>query len=295
MKTEHLERFCGDVAQGRVPLLTLKDEFQWSGCTMCGLCCFGTDTVLSPYDILRIRRHLGCTTSDLIQRGLVEVFAGGSSGLPLAMIALRKLDNGGKVCPFLQPVVDGQKSRERTKGKGEPSPEDVKAARTPKRLACGVYPARPAVCRSSPLGRLTVLSKRAEDTKHVFCHPPTASCRAIQGEGRVRVADWIKDNGVQPYWDASERFNRLFSVMLRNGLVLREGIDRPVATLWTLAATILYDFDAVEVLAREFPQNRRREDAEEDRRLLSRLCQLVEMIVKSLPPAKDVTPCQVRT
>lgn len=288
MNTKDLERLYRDVEQGKVPFLTQDDEFKWSGCTMCGICCFEIDILLNPYDILRLRRHLGCTTSDLIQRGLVEVFPGGNSGLPLAMINFRKVDDKTSVCPFLAPLVDGHKLRELTKGKDKPSPDDLEAARIPKRLACGIYPARPAVCRSSPLGQLTLKSKEGEDVRNLFYQPPTRFCPACQGEGRVRVAKWIEENSVQPYWDASERFQGLFSTLFENGLVLKEGGDRAVATLWNLAAGILYDFDSLEFVNKEFPQNRTREDGEEDLRILSLLFRMVESIATAVPRLKEI-------
>ena len=278
MNTEQLERLYKDVEQGKIPFLAQQDEFKWSGCTMCGRCCFDIDILLNPYDILRLRSHLGCTTSDLIERGLVEIFPGGNSGLPLAMITFRKVDEQTSLCPFMAPVVAGEKLRELTKGKDKLNIEDLEAARIPKRLACGIYPARPTVCRSSPLGRMSVRSKEGEDTRNLFYQPPTPSCPACQGEGHVKVGKWIEDNNVQPYWDASERFQNLFPTLFDNGLVLREGGDRAIGILWNLAAGILYDFDALDVVTQEFPQNRTREDSEEDQRLLTLLFQMVEAI-----------------
>ncbi|MDA8186962.1 MAG: YkgJ family cysteine cluster protein [Dehalococcoidales bacterium] len=294
MNTRDLERLYRDVEQGKIPFLAQGDEFKWSGCTMCGLCCFDIDILLNPYDILRLRRHLSCTTSDLIQRGLVEIFPGGNSGLPLAMIKFRKVDKKTSLCPFLAPVVDGEKLRELTKGKEKPSPEDLEAARIPKRLACGIYSARPAVCRSSPLGRMSVRSKDGEGTRNLFYQPPTAFCPACQGEGRVKGAKWIEDNGVQPYWDASERFQNIFSTLFENGLVLKEGGDRAVAILWNLAAGILYDFDSLDFVTKEFPQNRVREDGEEDLRLLTQLLQMVEAIATTVPQVKKMVESKVR-
>ncbi len=293
MNTEQLERLYKDVEQGKVPFLAQEDEFKWSGCIMCGRCCFDIDILLNPYDILRLRRHLGCTTSDLIDRGLVEIFPGGNSGLPLAMIAFRKVDEETSLCPFLAPVVDGHKLWELTKGKAKPSPEDLEAARIPKRLACGIYPARPAVCRSSPLGRLTIKSKEGEDARNLFYQPPTRFCPACQGEGRMKVAKWIEENAVQPYWDASERFQSLFSTLFENGLVLKEDGDRAVAILWNLAAGILYDFDGLDLVTKEFPQNRIREDGEEDLRLLTQLFQMVEAVAASVSGIREMARCDV--
>ena len=294
MNTRDLERLYRDVEQGKIPFLAQGDEFKWLGCTMCGLCCFDIDILLTPYDILRLRRHLGCTTSDLIQRGLVEIFPGGNSGLPLAMVNFRKVDEKTSLCPFIAPVVDGHKLRELTKGKDKPTPEDLEAASIPKRLACGIYPARPAVCRSSPLGRMSVRSKDGKDTRNLFYQPPTRFCPACQGEGRVKVAKWIEDNGAQPYWDASERFQNIFSTLFENGLVLKEGGDRATSVLWNLAAGILYDFDSLELVTKEFPQNRVREDGEEDLRLLTHLFQMVEAIAATVPQVKRMSECKVQ-
>ena len=294
MNTEQLERLYKDVQQGKVPFLAQKDNLKWSGCTMCGRCCFDIDILLNPYDILKLRRHLGCTTSDLIERGLVEIFPGGNSGLPLAMITFHKVDEETSLCPFAAPVVDGAKLRELAKGKDKLTIEDLEVVRIPKRLACGVYPARPAVCRSSPLGRMSIRSKEGDDTRNLFYQPPIPSCPACQGEGQVKVAKWIEDNDVQPYWDASERFQNLFPTLFDNGLVLKEGGDRAVGMLWNLAAGVLYDFDALDLVTKEFPQNRTREDGGEDQRLLTQLFQIVEAIAITLPQMNEMSECTVR-
>ena len=63
-----LNRLYKNMEEGKVPFLGPDDDFQWSGCNMCGLCCFDTEILLNPYDILRLRRHLGMTTTDLLSK-----------------------------------------------------------------------------------------------------------------------------------------------------------------------------------------------------------------------------------
>lgn len=287
MRREGMERLCQDLQEGKIPFLGPEDEFRWSGCTLCGLCCLDTDILLTPYDILRLRRHLGCTTSDLLTRGLVEVFPGGSSGLPLAMIAFRSAEGKPSVCPFLIPVVDARKLGELTLGQGKLSLEDLEAARIPDRFACGVYPVRPTVCRSSPLGRLTMWPVD-EHSPRLFYHPPGSFCPAIQKEGRTQVARWIDDNDIKPYWDASEALQRLCSTMLGKGLVMKDSTEQAVAILWRLAASILYDFDAVSLVLDESAKNRTEEDIGEDMKFLAQLFRMVETVADSIPHVKEI-------
>ena len=84
-----------------------------SRCTLA--CCHGHAIVLNPYEVLRIKEHLGLSSEELEERYLLSYYD--PSGLPLLMLSRDP-------CPFL-------------KGR-----------------RCSIYPARPLACRLFPLGRL---------------------------------------------------------------------------------------------------------------------------------------------
>lgn len=280
MRIEDLERLTRDLEAGKTPVLGPEDTFTFV-CDMCGRCCANTDILLSSYDLVRLRRHLGCTTTDLIRKGLVEVFPGGRSRLPLAMISFRPIGKDLTVCPFLAHVVDRDRLELRLGARKKPTLEDLEACRVPDRMACAVHPARPAVCRSSPLGRVTTFDPEAgkepaRAEQKVILVSPGPYCQGMKAAARVTVEEWLERNGVLPYWQASQGFQDLSVLMVDKGLrlpdegsSLPEVARRALTRLWQMAAAVLYDFDAVEALASRFPQNRRREDFQEDLRLVA--------------------------
>lgn len=291
MRVEHLEQLARDLEAGKVPVLGPEDTFTFA-CHMCGRCCANTDILLSPYDLVRLRRHLGCTTTDLIEKGLVEVFPGGRSRLPLAMIGFRPIGKDLTVCPFLAHVVDRDRLEQRLGGRPKPTLEDLEAARVPDKMACAVYPARPAVCRSSPLGRVTAFDPGAREgpargEQKVILVSLGPYCQGMRAAARVTVEEWLERNGVLPYWQASQGYQDLSVLMVDKGLRLPdEGSSLPevargaLTRLWQMAAAVLYDFDAVRVLASRFPHNRRREDFQEDLRLVACIQEMVRELAE---------------
>lgn len=283
MRVEDLERLAEDMETGKIPVLGPEDTFNFA-CDTCGLCCANTDILVTPYDLIRLRRYLGCATTDLIRRRLVEVFPGGRSRVPLAMISFRPLGDDFTVCPFLAHVADKDQLMQRMAGRGKPTLEDLEAARVPGKMACAIYPARPGVCRSSPLGRVVTFYPEGEEDRawreqKVILVSPGPDCQGMKADNRVTVREWLEQNGVLPYWQASRSYQRLSVLMVDQGLRLPEedsklpqGIRAMLTALWQAAAAILFDFDAVGAVVSQFPRNRQQEDFREDLSLVTR-CQ----------------------
>jgi len=98
-------------------------------------CCHGADVMLTPYDILRMSKHLGIRPSEfLLEYAVPDIWDKGN--LPVA-----KLKMGGK---------DGQGACSFMADEG-----------------CTIYEDRPATCRYYPLGLATVKMK-GQDEKEDF-------------------------------------------------------------------------------------------------------------------------------
>ncbi len=283
MRVDELERMAKDIERGKTPVLKPEDTFNFA-CDMCGICCTNIDILLNPYDLIRLRRYLQCTTADLIRRNFVEVFPGGQSRVPLAMFTFRAIGDNLRVCPFLAHVADSSKLAERLAGREEPTLEDLEASRVPGKMACAIYPVRPGVCRSSPLGRVVSFyqdedEERAWRDQKVILVSPCPDCRGMKADTSVTVTEWLERNGVLPYWQASRGHQQVSASMVEKGLRLPEedsklpaGAKAALTALWHIAAAILYDFDTVSAVVSKFPQNRQHEDFREDLALLT-ICQ----------------------
>ena len=104
------------------PRLGLDDQFTFGchpGVSCFNCCCSDVNIFLSPYDVLRLRKRLGITSGEFLDRyALVPV----QKDMKTPVVLLRMRDDAGKACPFL--TAEG----------------------------CGVYSDRPWPCRMYPLG-----------------------------------------------------------------------------------------------------------------------------------------------
>lgn len=101
--------------------LGLDDTFPFS-CKACGKCCKNRhDIILTPYDVYRLARYLGRTTTEIISR-YCEIYEGEKTHLPVVRVLPQPPDNR---CPFLR------------------------------NKKCSVHTAKPVLCRVYPLSKLS--------------------------------------------------------------------------------------------------------------------------------------------
>lgn len=138
-------------------------------------CCRGKRLTLLPYDVLRLRRALGCTSARfLAERGVLEIEP--ASGWPTLRLGLRE---DGR-CPFV--------------GAG----------------GCGVYRDRPTCCRIYPLARAVGLDGAGEPTEALLVEEVGAGCQGFGAPGGQTVAAWTREQGLDEYRAANDRLARLF-------------------------------------------------------------------------------------
>jgi Fe-S-cluster containining protein len=138
-------------------------------------CCRDKRLTLLPYDVLRLRRALGCTSAGfLAEHGVLEIEA--ASGWPTLRLGLAE---DGR-CPFVG--VDG----------------------------CGVYRDRPTCCRIYPLARAVGLDGAGEPTEAFVVAETGARCQGFGAPEGQAVAAWARGQGLDEYRAANDRVARLF-------------------------------------------------------------------------------------
>ncbi|MBM3161772.1 MAG: YkgJ family cysteine cluster protein [Chlorobi bacterium] len=127
-------------------------------------CCSNLDIVLTPYDILRMKKRLGLTSAEFISE-YTETVIQKESKLPFLKL---KLGEEGK-CRFVA-------------GEG-----------------CTVYDDRPAACRYYPLGFGIYKDEKAGDDFYFLIREE--HCRGFEEEREWTVSEWRKNQGIDQYDD----------------------------------------------------------------------------------------------
>lgn len=133
-------------------------------------CCRQADVTLTPYDILRLKRRLGLSSTEFIRQYTVP-FQMDGDGLPGIKL---KTDETG-TC--LQLAGDE---------------------------GCGVYSDRPTVCRYYPVALLALREKDSPTAKERYSLVREAHCKGHEEPRQIRIADYRHEQGCEDY-DAHNR------------------------------------------------------------------------------------------
>jgi uncharacterized protein len=126
-------------------------------------CCAQTTIILSPYDVLRLKRHLKLTAKDFLSQ-YTEQVPDDYSGLPLVVL---NMAGERKPCPFSTEA------------------------------GCGVYEDRPATCRYYPVGVGSQWTEKG--LEDVFVYIQEEHCQGFQEEGEWTLETWCRDQGLETY------------------------------------------------------------------------------------------------
>ncbi len=128
-------------------------------------CCRQLELALTPYDVIRLRRHLGITTRQFLEEYAVIEWEAGEF-FPRVYLGMK--DDGQVSCPF----VTGQ--------------------------GCSVYDGRPGPCRTYPLGRGAFqLEDGSYGAMHVVLHEP--HCHGFAESDVQSVATWTEGQELHEY------------------------------------------------------------------------------------------------
>ena len=167
-------------------------------------CCRDLNQFLTPYDVLRLARHLGMASGEFLGR-YTAVHTGPQTGLPV--VTLKPGDNVFLICPFVSEA------------------------------GCRVYSDRPASCRIYPLIRVLARSRETGETYARYMLLKEPHCKGFDRGTPQTVRQWMADQGLSPY----NRMNdALMSVIALKNQMLEGPLPKPLADFFYAAC---YDLD----------------------------------------------------
>ena len=167
-------------------------------------CCRDLNQFLTPYDILRLKNHLGLSSGKFLRK-YTSQHTGPESGLPI--VTLKPSDPYKLICPF---VTD---------------------------TGCRVYENRPSSCRTYPLMRAVTRSRSTGEMTAQFMVLRESHCLGFE-EGKTRtLGQWIDEQGFAVYNENNDKLMQIIS--LKNRLIPGR-LDNKSSHLFKLA---LYDLD----------------------------------------------------
>jgi len=245
MSGNQLQKIAESVQDGTLKKLGLDDIFKFT-CKQCGNCCINNTIIVNTYDVIRMRHALKMTTCDMIHAGLLSFNIGPDSGMPIATIRFRQINDDLSICPFLAPVYHAS-SREEIKRRMRNDGIDTAGLTRAKNrygddlLLCGINPDKPFRCRAYPLGRISVHRIDAMDITSAeqswfqvdlpdYCNDPNAQ------EHTVR--EWIGSQGMKGYLETSAQCTSMLERIAKADVRSNEDVT-------TLAFSVLYNFDSM--------------------------------------------------
>lgn len=157
--------------------LELDDKLKFSchkGISCWNQCCSRADVSLAPYDIIRMKTHLGIDSSEFLKKYTVpfEIDAHGIPG-----IKLRTTDDS--VCLFMNDE------------------------------GCSIYEDRPTACRYYPSGLLSMRALgKSEDERH-FLLVKEPHCKGHDEDREITIADYRKEQKVEKFDDLNRDWYRI--------------------------------------------------------------------------------------
>lgn len=142
-------------------------------------CCGNLTQYLSPYDILRLKKNLGVSSSVFLA-SYTQRHDGPRSGLPV--VTLRPRSESEATCPFVTP------------------------------RGCRVYEDRPASCRMYPIMRMAARDRETGNIREEFMLIREPHCRGFSTDRKVSVSAWMEEQGLLPYNAANDDFLRILAV-----------------------------------------------------------------------------------
>jgi Fe-S-cluster containining protein len=193
--------------QNLIPL-SLDEPFTFScnpGVPCFNECCQDVNQFLTPYDILRLKRHFGMSSGEFLEKYTTQ-HIGPETGLPVVCLKTDPAD--GFTCPFVSSE------------------------------GCRVYDNRPSSCRTYPLARMLSRSRETGRTSVHYALLVEPHCQGHHPSCTQTVREWIASQGIAPYDAMNDRMMDIIS--LKNRL-LPGPLDARSRQMFTMAC---YDLDS---------------------------------------------------
>ena len=167
-------------------------------------CCRELDLALTPYDVLRLKRHLQLPSGQFLERYVIIEWEE-SQLFPTCYLTM--VDDGRASCVFV--AADG----------------------------CMVYADRPGSCRAYPLGR--GVARRADGAvEQSLILVQESHCRGFDQPSVQTAAEYLCDQGLEDY----NRFNDALLPLLQHASI-QSGSFRPTRQQLDQYTLALYDLD----------------------------------------------------
>ncbi|MGE0085678.1 MAG: YkgJ family cysteine cluster protein [Desulfococcaceae bacterium] len=142
-------------------------------------CCRDISQFLTPYDILRLKNHLGIRSDEFLKQYTTR-HTGPETGLPVIVL---RLDNASDMkCPFVRPE------------------------------GCSVYEDRPSSCRTYPLARLASRSRETGKITEQYVLLQEKHCKGHFENHQQTVQDWVKQQGLEIYNEMNDQMMEIISL-----------------------------------------------------------------------------------
>lgn len=155
----------------------LQGEFFRFGCgrglSCFNRCCAGLRLILTPYDVLRMKRRLGMP-SDRFLDEYTETFLEKGDRFP--MVRLKMTEGPEQACPFVA------------------------------REGCRIYEDRPGACRLYPLGRASSSPGGPHRARQNFFLVREDHCMGFQEKGEWTPEEWLSHEGLADYLEYNDRW-----------------------------------------------------------------------------------------
>ena len=187
--------------------LGLDDSFSFAcdpGVSCFNACCRDLNQFLTPYDALRLARHMGMDSGDFLKR-YTAVHTGPQTGLPV--VTLKPGDKVFLTCPFV--AEEG----------------------------CRVYADRPSSCRIYPLIRILARARETGGTYARYMLLKEPHCNGMNRGTSQTVRQWMEDQGLFPY---NEMNDALMTVISLKNQLLEGPLPKALADFFYFAC---YDLD----------------------------------------------------
>ncbi len=126
-------------------------------------CCRGISIILTPYDIIRLKRRLSLSSNEFLAIYTTPQLL---EKTDLPVVTLKLLDDELQSCPFV-----------REEG-------------------CIIYEDRPTTCRYYPLGVASLSHKDGADDNEFYFFVNEPHCKGFEENREWLVSEWRKDQGV---------------------------------------------------------------------------------------------------
>ncbi len=160
--------------------LGLEDSF----CFRChkdlpcfNVCCGDVNIFLSPYDVLRLKRRLGISSTEFLSRYTIKPFTQDQK-LPVVVFKMDD-EREGKPCQFVTPE------------------------------GCSVYEDRPWPCRMYPVGAASARTEQDPTGPEFFFLMQEDPCDGFKDGPSIKIREWMEDQEIGPYNEAGDLFKEI--------------------------------------------------------------------------------------